>query len=108
MGDLVDRVNLQVETETHMQSMVSVSRHQAEKVRAELAADFKRRGWDGRSCLAGCGQKIPEARLKAVPNALLCIKCQGKVEQEAYASPHRSTVAALVFGQHMAELRVAC
>lgn len=29
-----------------------------------------------------CGVKIPERRLRAIPNAVRCIKCQAKYEEE--------------------------
>ena len=29
-----------------------------------------------------CGAKIPERRLRAIPNAIRCIKCQAKYEEE--------------------------
>jgi phage/conjugal plasmid C-4 type zinc finger TraR family protein len=28
-----------------------------------------------------CGEEIPEARLKLIPNARFCVKCQARVDQ---------------------------
>jgi phage/conjugal plasmid C-4 type zinc finger TraR family protein len=32
---------------------------------------------------AGCGERIPDARRKAVPGVKLCIQCQGRHDQKS-------------------------
>lgn len=41
----------------------------------------KRDQVDTKICV-GCGKKIPKLRLKALPNAQFCVKCQREYENE--------------------------
>jgi len=56
--------------------------------------------------VCSCGQKIPVARLKAVPGTTSCVRCQGEDESALAAEEERSrrrynvSVSKALFEQH--------
>jgi DnaK suppressor protein len=76
-GDMVDAALCSSDDEVSSQLAEAQSR---EIERVENALERHRNG-NGSKC-EGCGNKIPQKRLKALPSATLCVKCQELVEQE--------------------------
>jgi len=46
-----------------------------------------------------CGQPIPAARLRAMPEAVLCVPCAVQGERQ-FSSPYLTSAAAAILGRH--------